>query len=106
MRWDLARARFNEATVDYLVAVAVFGLPYRGCPFATVPDLRATPRHPVGCTFWDSSADADRRVCLRGRSTLVPARNFMASPAGPDADDLVTNGLVRRARRMRQFKGD
>jgi hypothetical protein len=71
MRWDLARARFNEATVDYLVAVAVFGLPYRGCPFATVPDLRATPRHPVGCTFWDSSADANRRI---GRGARVNRR--------------------------------
>jgi hypothetical protein len=26
---DVARERFNEATVDHLVAVAVFGLPYR-----------------------------------------------------------------------------
>jgi hypothetical protein len=45
MLMDLARERFTEATVDHLVAVAVFGLPYRGCPFATVPDrhLRDTP---------------------------------------------------------------
>jgi hypothetical protein len=38
MLMELARERLTETTVDHLVAVVILGLPYRGCPLATVPD--------------------------------------------------------------------
>jgi hypothetical protein len=78
---DLARARFNEATIDCLVAVAVFGLPYLGCPFATVPGWYLGATVGAGATARSGTSNKTRNPA-RARPRASRASAF-APGAGP-----------------------
>ena len=106
-----------ELDHDDLVALGVsrrFGNE-RGAVTVTCPRSRSLPRNgtfgrPRGILSVARSGTVPRmQIAESVFGSAAPSSlhgTVMASPAGPDVDGPVTNGLVRRARRMRQFKGD